>query len=427
MKSSRQKNRRLAFFAAAAAAAVLTLGTSGCGSSGSAKSSTVTGGGGGGNGGGGGGAAVANTQTITVNTGPAASPPTNEPFVNGSFTSVKVCAPGTSTCQTVSGILVDTGSAGLRILSSALTVQLPQQTNSAGNPIVECLQFLDSITWGPVEMADVTLAGEVAKSLPVQVIGTAQFPNIPMACSSSGPPKEDLAGLGANGLLGVGNFAQDCGTACTVTGPANPGLYYACPASGCAVTEESVANQVKNPVALFETDNNGVVIQLPAVTGAEASVSGTMTFGIGTQSDNALGSATVFTIDPNTGDFTTTFKNTTVDKAFLDTGSNGIFFLTSSVTGLPECTDMPFFYCPTMTQSLSAVTKGSNGATMTVNFTVANADSLTANVNNAALQGLAGPISGLFDWGLPFFYGRTVFVAIEGKSTPGGTGPFWAF
>jgi hypothetical protein len=32
-----------------------------------------------------------------------------------------------------------------------------------------------------------------------------------------------------------------------------------------------------------------------------------------------------------------------------------------------------------------------------------------------------------FDWGLPFFFGRTVFVAISGSATPQGPGPFWAF
>ena len=36
-----------------------------------------------------------------------------------------------------------------------------------------------------------------------------------------------------------------------------------------------------------------------------------------------------------------------------------------------------------------------------------------------------GPNS--FDWGLSFFYGRTVFTAIEGKTTPGGVGPYVAF
>jgi hypothetical protein len=32
-----------------------------------------------------------------------------------------------------------------------------------------------------------------------------------------------------------------------------------------------------------------------------------------------------------------------------------------------------------------------------------------------------------FLWGLPFFYGRTVFTAIEKQDTPGGQGPYVAF
>jgi hypothetical protein len=32
-----------------------------------------------------------------------------------------------------------------------------------------------------------------------------------------------------------------------------------------------------------------------------------------------------------------------------------------------------------------------------------------------------------FLWGLPFFFGRTVYTAIENKDTPGGQGPYVAF
>jgi hypothetical protein len=40
--------------------------------------------------------------------------------------------------------------------------------------------------------------------------------------------------------------------------------------------------------------------------------------------------------------------------------------------------------------------------------------------------GLAGTGSS-FAWGLPFFYGRKVFVSISGKSAQGRTTPFVAF
>src|SRR6201998_3675091 len=374
--------------------------TVGCGGGSSTSSSSSSSGGG--------PTTANNVQTITVNTGPTAGPPINSPAINEAFTSVTVCAPGsTSNCQTIGGILVDTGSPGLRILSSALTISLPQQTGSGGTAVVECLPFVDGFTWGPVQTDDLTVAGEEDKKMPIQIIGSATFPNIPTSCSSNGAEEDDLKNLGANGILGVGSFVQDCGQACTVTGSSNPGLYYTCTSSSCSITTESLADQVANPVAFFASDNNGVIIDLPAVTGAEASVSGSLIFGIGTQSNNGLGNATVYTIHPSTGDITARFNNNSF-SAFLDSGSNAIFFLNTAATGFHTCTDLTFFYCPTSTQTPSATNQGANGASGTFTFTVANADSLVMNATIGVANGLAGPNStaDTFDWGLPFFFGR---------------------
>jgi len=201
-----------------------------------------------------------NIQAIVVNAGP-----TNNYF-NGAFTSVTICAPGQSTaCQTIDGVLVDTGSTGLRVLASALSLSLRQQTAANGASIVECAQFLDGFTWGPVQAADVRLAGEQASSVPIQVISESAFPNIPADCTNSGTAENTLASLGANGILGIGLFRHDCGSACAFVGSANPGLYYACSASGCQPTAVALINQVQNPVALFPADNNGILIQLPTV------------------------------------------------------------------------------------------------------------------------------------------------------------------
>ncbi len=362
-----------------------------------------------------------NIQTITVNGGPDSN------FVDGAFTSVTVCVPGSTTsCQTISGILVDTGSSGLRILSSALTISLPQQTNSSGNPIAECAAFASGVTWGPVQTADVKMAGEVASSMPIQVIGSSNFSNIPGSCTAQGVPMDDLANLGANGLLGVGQAIQDCGSACV---PGGQQMYYACVSSNCADTPESLAIQVQNPVAAFATDNNGVIIELPAVSGGEASISGSLIFGIGTQSNNGLGGATVFGTDPF-GDFSTTYK-TTAYPSFLDSGSNGIYFLDPTTTGMPPCSgNINFLYCPASAQNISVVNNaeaGTNGASAPASFSVGNGLSLVSNPNNAAINGLAGPFPGLIDFGLPFFFGRNVFTAFDGKSTPAGTGPYTAY
>jgi hypothetical protein len=195
------------------------------------------------------------------------------------------------------------------------------------------------------------------------------------------------------------------------------------------VVGEALSQQVPNPVGLFASDNNGVIIQLPAASSPEATLTGSLVFGIGTQSNNALGSATKYAND-TFGNFVTTYKGQTYSSSFLDSGSNGIFFLTAAIAAIPDCADANYFYCPTSTLNLSAVNQGAGGVgSGTVNFSVANADSLfNNNPNDTVLGGLAGPntLSG-FDWGLPFFYGRDVYTALEGKSTPLGSGPYWAY
>lgn len=359
-----------------------------------------------------------NVLQITVSPGPTGN------YINGGFASVTLCVPGTSNCQTIPDVLVDTGSFGLRIVSSALTISLPQENASDGNPVAECVPFANSITWGPVRTADVQLASETASAVPIQVLSDTDFA-LPAACRNRGLPTVDtVTALGANGLLGVGEFVPDCGTACTLTGGSNPGLYYECPSSGCVITSEALSAQVQNPVGLFATDNNGVIVELPAVNGSAPTITGSLVFGIGTQSNNGLGSATVYAMDPN-ADIETQFATQTY-PSFLDSGSNGIFFLDSTTTGIPDCPSGDGFYCPSATQNLHATNLGSNGSSGQISFSIADADSVVNGADSAYSQ-IGGPNRGAFDWGLPFFYGRNVFVAIDGESTPQGTGPYWAY
>ncbi|MGC1372068.1 MAG: DUF3443 family protein [Candidatus Sulfotelmatobacter sp.] len=373
-----------------------------------------------------------NVASIEVNTGPTAS---GVAYANGAFVSVTVCVPGTSTCQIIPEVLVDTGSYGLRIVSSpVLTLTLPQAMASDGNPMVECLQFLDSYTWGPVQTADVEISGEKASSVPIQVLSDTDF-TVPTSCSSmsAGASADTVANLGANGILGVGQFAQDCVS--NGTCPATDNQYFSCASSTavCTAVEATAAQQVQNPVALFATDNNGVIIELPTVSGAAATVSGSLVFGIGTESNNALGSATVYTAGSSTtnfpGNFSTNFNaDDYTNAAFIDSGSNGYFFPDPSIESCPSTGGAGGFYCPSSTVNLSATTLGINGASATVNFSVANADTMFSDdPNDAAFADLGGSASGYFDWGLPFFYGRNVFVSIEGKTAPGGTTPYWAY
>jgi len=365
-----------------------------------------------------------NVQPIAVDLGPTGD------YTNGLFTSVTICMPGDdSRCQTIGGVLVDTGSVGLRILSSALSLSLPQQTTASGDPAAECVPFLDSLTWGSVRVADVELAGETASAIPIQVIGDPRFPNIPARCTSSGLPPADTVGtLRTNGILGVGVFREDCGPICESTGAENPGVYYACPASGCEQIAQPIASQLQNPVWKLPEDNDGVVIELPSIPASGSDgVSGSLILGIGTQSNNGLGAANIVTLSAN-GTFTTLFESQSVTVSFIDSGSNGIFFLNTAQTGLPICSGNKGFYCPPSPQTIATTLRGARGETVSATFTAANANALfDGNPNAVAFDDVAGPSPGIFDFGLSFFYGRRVFAAIEGQTTPAGAGPYVAY
>jgi hypothetical protein len=189
-----------------------------------------------------------------------------------------------------------------------------------------------------------------------------------------------------------------------------------------------LASQVSNPVAYFANDNNGVLIVLPSVpTGGVTSLAGQLIFGINTQSNNTVGTETVYPASSK-ATFTTVYNNQAATNSFIDSGSNGYFFNDSS---LPTCSLSTDFYCPTSPLSLSAVNKGASGsASGTVAFTLENVDSLGSNINAASIGGTSGSgsyIANGFDWGLPFFFGRRVFVALENTTTASGTGPYWAY
>jgi len=328
-----------------------------------------------------------------------------------------VCSPGSTTnCQTVDHIEVDTGSYGLRIISSALasTFVLPFEMDASSNTIVECTVFADGVSWGPVETADIQISGETASSVPVQIIGSADFATPPSDCSSRGAIEDTVGLFGANGIIGVGAFVQD------------DGFYYTCPQGVCGAIEPTLAEEVANPVAFFAADNNGVIVELPKVPAAgSALVTGSLVFGIGTESNNNLGSVTIYTLDPDTGTLSITYNGTAYSSSFIDSGSNANYFIDSSI---PTCTSG--FYCPASTISLTATITGINDASNGFSFSVANADDLfTSNTSGVAFSNLAAPEtdSDSFDFGLPFFFGLNVYTAIADQSTPGGTGPYVAF
>ena len=375
-----------------------------------------------------------NVQKVAVSAGPT------QQFPNLVLTSVTICIPGTSTCNTIPNVQVDTGSTGLRLLASAVTIALPALGSPSGGSYAECMGFADGVAWGALATADVKLAGETASSMSVQLIqDNGAGPAIAPSCSAQGAPQDSLELLGANGILGIGTFLQDCGPYCA---GAPTAMYFDCGASGCTQVAMPLALQVGNPAAFFAQDNNGVILQLPAVapTGA-ATVDGNLVFGIGTQTNNTL-SATVIGVPATgttAGSFTAVYNGVALPDSFIDSGSTGLFFDDAGITQCASDGVAPGFYCPGSASMLSempiaVVISGSNGVSAAIGATVANAEFLFSQPSTdvlGAFGNLAGPagasLPDSFDFGVPFFFGRSVFTAFEQRTTPAGDGPYFAF
>ncbi len=369
-----------------------------------------------------------NVLSVLVDVGPSSSGYN----VNRLYATVTVCQPGSRTlCQTIDHVLLDTGSTGLRLLSSLVpsALNLTRLTGSAGFPLLSCVQFVDNTyAWGPVVSADIVLGGKTAASVPIQIIADPAFGSPAAACSIGATPMTTAQALGANGILGIGLFKEDCGADCTAT--SHNGSYFTCTDASCRRTvgaTVSPAKQLKNPVPLFAQDNNGILIDLPAVAAAGASsLNGSLIFGIGTQSNNQITSGRLLSTNA-LGDFNTELLGKSYTTSFLDTGSNGLYFDSAAIT---SCADSSVgFYCPASLTLLSATLVGANAARSMVSFAIDNATALFADSSKVVLPTLAGPLGDAtsFDWGLPFFYGRRVFIGIEGQSSSLGTGPLYAF
>lgn len=380
-----------------------------------------------------------NVADLIVDSGPDGN------GVNRLYTSVTICKPGSATlCRTIDHVLVDTGSVGLRLLANEVStdLQLSAAKSTNGNVLLGCANFLDgSFAWGPLALADVKLGGLTAADTTVQLVGHSDYDRFQTQCSASGDPIITASDLGANGILGVGPSKQDCGSACEVQGrrSARNGKYFSCTNAACtSVTGTTLATdkQLQQVVARFPTYNNGFAIQMDSVPNSGASTAnGKMIFGLGTRSNNQFPSLQVLATTSQGYLFGTLTSSSALaggsfSSTFLDTGSNGIFF----DSFLPNCIppNDSGFYCPLADIAFNVVL-GSVGAVQAKgSFTLTNAAALFQK-GNAALPTLGGSLSasGLLDLGLPFFYGKTVVIGIDGMSATGvgastATGPFYA-
>src|SRR5579871_3121390 len=148
-----------------------------------------------------------NELPIMVSAGTGSGPSYNRPYVT-----VTICVPGTSNCQTIDNVVVDTGSTGLRLFSSVVTLPLSPQQATLG-ATYSCFDFVTNYSWGPVVTADIQLSSELASGASIQLMGDTTFA-APGNCSNGLPVFSSPQQAGFNGILGVWGLA-DCSSSCS--------------------------------------------------------------------------------------------------------------------------------------------------------------------------------------------------------------------
>lgn len=340
--------------------------------------------------------------------------------VNGLIVSVKVCAPGTHHCQTIPNILIDTGAVGLK-LYSALTIKPKPLLNSAGNVVAECQGYGGGQQeWGAIQTVDVILGHERVRNLNVKVTHSKNpgVPAPPATCAIPNPDEEVI-----NGYLGLGVNPTDYSY--------NTDGYFSCVGDSCTqYANVPAAEQIQNPVTLMKKNNNGIMIQLPAVSeGGSKSVDGKLIFGIGTAHNNRVNSKmNVFQSD-SAGWFKVQYKSETYYSK-IDTGSDAWVIPNPFDVSIPHCLNDDGtpnrFLCPLEPVTVNISLLANSGKTaVPVSFQLEQHPIDLVAYSNLGME----PLS---DWpafiiGMPFFYGKTVAFAIDGKSTPLGVGPYYAY
>jgi hypothetical protein len=358
-------------------------------------------------------------------------------------------------------VQVDTGSVGLRVLSSKVKGLKLQPVEISVNPVLnawECFPFVIGGLWGANAKAVVGLGKQKTGEIAIQVI--EDDPNAPMQptadCIKAADNNILASGgaLGSNGILGIGSTNLDCGSVCLdASYLANNTFvqYYGCPTNATSSANCSTSAgvdaplQVSNPVSAFinKSYRDGIVLVMPAVTNpGAASASGELIFGLDTQPNNTVPAAAkkvMLGVDVNNMDaylnITTQLTRgtnvQTFNSSYLDTGTNGLFFNDTSPSPIARCTGSTW-YCPPSLLTLDAVLSDGGSTSQNsvgVQFQVANAEALfsTSNTAFSGASGAAPAGSTAFAWGMPFFYGKKVYMSIWDITSFSSPAPWYAW
>jgi hypothetical protein len=389
-----------------------------------------------------------NSVAVTLAPSSAASPQVNDPYIT-----VTVCVG--ALCADITNVLVDTGSYGFRVPASVLAAAglTPTQVTVPGGNLVECSQFAGGYMWGWVKQATLKIGGEqTATDIPIQVTDDAATPVLPApdnSCTSSGLlaniGNPGVSSMGGNAIIGVGPMVNDgqryyyCSTGSGADCTSICAGYFGNSSTSCS----GLFSEVSNPVASFNQDNNGIILQLAGVTdaGSVLTNAGTLTFGLNTQSNNSLSGfqavahgAVDATKNPDGSYFAITYgcsscnPSTSSNYGFFDSGSNYTYVNVS--TNLLRLDSQSVYNLHNT--STPVTVNATLASAVTTSFLISdpiNSNCPTCNAYNDIAASATQYIGGSqVDLGMPYFYGKSIAFAIQTKTVSGSnpTAPFYA-
>ena len=343
----------------------------------------------------------------------------NTPFVD-----VTVCNTR-GKCKTVSNVMVDTGSTGLRMVRGAVEeLHLDPVTDAAGQPLANWGRASSSELWGPVHWAKVQI-GKVTtqRAIPIQVFDAPTDGEL-VPAGYGRVDKRRLMGFRCNGVLGIGPQRHvDTGYYRWEEG-SNSWLWKS-PSQWVAQGVDRT-RQLVNPIARFPAPyNNGSVLSMPAVdwnTGAER-VRGLLGLGIGEPTDRLFESGRrVLSHDFNDkSQFPAVLGGRRVELT-ARTSTSGMT-LDLAHLGIPRHASSPKLYdakVPTVID-LTVPHAGEYVRLARPLYVGPTVDYVAAHPGHGVLPMIVGAPDRPGEpnvLGMPFYYGRTVATGLAGTVNP---------
>lgn len=242
---------------------------------------------------------------------------------------------------------------------------------------------------------------------------------VPSYCSGLGRLADLMKTSGAKGILGINPMVIESNSNVVMYTGSSGNYSLAIESAG------PIPNLFVNPISAFTQHNNGAIISYPRVSNtANTGVYGTLTFGVGTALNNVIPvSVNMVTGESSYLGYFGSNENGWPVSGIFDSGTN-----TLGIGGydIPTCANLSF--CPSSPTTVTPSIYNYDGSGTRISLSV-QLSSVEGLANYSILPYWGNrllPSYGQAIYGMPFFYGKNVYLEFYDNSQPDSY-PRWGF